>query len=142
MYAGMDWTEHLKYIEYVASTWHVPLPSEGWQMFQPPLYYFISALLSIPSFHIFSWENIIMLLRIFPLFCGGLLIELCWRTLRYAFPGREDLQIVGTLVGGLLPMNLYISQFIGNEPLGGMPVRCRGAPCPPVPAIACTEPLA
>jgi hypothetical protein len=60
-----------------------------------------------------------MTLRVFPLVCGAIQIELCWRALRYAFPGREDLQIVGTLVGGLLPMNLYISQVIGNEPLAG-----------------------
>jgi len=119
MYAGMDWTEHLKYIEYVASTWHVPLPSEGWQMFQPPLYYFISALLYNILVPIFSWENVLMLLRIVPLACGALQIELCWRAVRYAFPGREDLQILGTILGGLLPMNIYISQFIGNEPLAG-----------------------
>ncbi|MEN6320291.1 MAG: hypothetical protein ABFD82_16255 [Syntrophaceae bacterium] len=119
LYAGMDWTEHLKYIEYVASTWRIPLPSEGWQMFQPPLYYFISALLYNILIPIFSWENVLMLLRIVPLACGALQIELCWRAVRYALPGREDLQIMGTIVGGLLPMNIYISQFIGNEPLAG-----------------------
>jgi hypothetical protein len=119
MYAGMDWTEHLKYIEYVASTWHVPLPSEGWQMFQPPLYYFISALLYKILVPMFSWENVLVFLRLIPLACGALQIELCWRAVRYAFPSREDLQIMGTIVGGLLPMNIYISQFIGNEPLAG-----------------------
>jgi hypothetical protein len=119
LYAGMDSADHFRYIEYVATTWRIPLAGEGWQMFQPPLYYFISALLFKVLNPIFSWENVLMSLRIIPLFCGGLLIELCWRTLRYAFPGREDLQIVGTIVGGLLPMNLYISQFIGNEPLAG-----------------------
>jgi hypothetical protein len=119
LYAGMDWSEHLKYIEYVASTWRVPLATEGWQMFQPPLYYFLSALLYKALVPVCSWENVLVFLRIFPLACGAFQIELCWRALRHAFPGREDLQIVGTLIGGLLPMNIYISQVIGNEPLAG-----------------------
>jgi len=119
MYTGMDWTEHLKYIEYVASTWRIPLATEGWQMFQPPLFYVISALFYNVLISFFSWEDVLMILRIIPLVCGALQIELCWRALRYAFPGREDLQILGTIVGGLLPMNIYLSQVIGNEPLAG-----------------------
>ena len=119
LYAGMDSDQHLKYIEYVATTWRIPLATEGWQMFQPPLFYIISALFYKFLAGYFSWETVFMTLRVFPLVCGAIQIELCWRALRYAFPGREDLQIVGTLVGGLLPMNLYISQVIGNEPLAG-----------------------
>jgi hypothetical protein len=119
LYAGMDWTEHLKYIEYVASNWRIPLATEGWQMFQSPLYYVISALFYNILINFFSWEGVIILLRIIPLACGALQIELCWRALRYAFPGREDIQILGTIVGGLLPMNIYLSQVIGNEPMAG-----------------------
>lgn len=119
LYVGMDSDQHLKYIEYVATHWRIPLATEGWQMFQPPLFYIISALFYKFLVGFFSWEDALILLRIVPLACGALQIELCWRALRYAFPGREDLQIVGTLVGGLLPMNLYISQVIGNEPLAG-----------------------
>jgi hypothetical protein len=119
LYAGMDSDQHLKYIEYVANTWRIPLATEGWQMFQPPLFYIISALFYKFLAGCSSWETVLMALRVIPLVCGAIQIELCWRALRYAFPGREDLQIVGTLVGGLLPMNLYISQAIGNEPLAG-----------------------
>ena len=34
-------------------------------------------------------------------------------------PGKESLQVIGILLGGLLPMNLYMSQSLGNEPLVG-----------------------
>ena len=119
LYAGMDADQHLKYIEYMAVHWRIPLATEGWQMFQPPLYYFLSTLLYKALVPVFPGVNIPMLLRIVPLACGALQIELCWRALRYAFPGREDLQILGTIVGGLLPMNIYLSQVIGNEPLAG-----------------------
>jgi 4-amino-4-deoxy-L-arabinose transferase-like glycosyltransferase len=46
-------------------------------------------------------------------------VEISYRTLRIVFPKREDLQVIGTLIGGLLPMNLYLSQAVGNEPLAG-----------------------
>ncbi len=61
-----------------------------------------------------------LLLRIIPLLCGLLQVELAYRAARSVFPLRRDLQIWGTIIGGLLPMNLYISQVVGNEPLSGL----------------------
>jgi hypothetical protein len=52
--------------------------------------------------------------------CGALQIEVAYRAVRSIFPDRNDLQILGTIVGGLLPMNIYISQYVGNEPLAGL----------------------
>lgn len=40
---GHDWDGHVAYIEHVADHWTLPLPSSGWQMYQPPLYYFLNA---------------------------------------------------------------------------------------------------
>jgi len=116
-HVGMDIKEHVKYIQYVAETWRVPLATEGWQMFQSPLYYFLSA----PLYLLFSlfWEadGVTKALRIIPLICGALQVELSFRATRYAFPTRKDLQVLGTTLGGLMPMNLYLAQVVGNEPL-------------------------
>ena len=118
---GMDIQEHYEYIEYVANTGRVPLAPQGWQMFQSPLYYLISALLwKFPLSRWFDLPTAMLLLRIIPLLCGLLQIELAYRAARYAFPNRRDLQTWGTVIGGLLPMNLYISQVVGNEPLSGL----------------------
>ena len=40
---GFDARYHADYIEYVQKHGALPLPNEGWEMFQPPLYYVISA---------------------------------------------------------------------------------------------------
>jgi hypothetical protein len=64
-------------------------------------------------------ENAVLLLRSLPMLCGLAQIEIAFRSSRIAFPQRNDLQIIGTVVGGFLPMNLYISQTVGNEPLSG-----------------------
>ncbi len=118
---GMDAQQHYEYIEYVANTGRVPLAPEGWQMFQSPLYYILSALVwKIPLWRWFGMTSAMLLLRIIPLFCGLLQVELAYRASKYVFPQRQDLQVWGTVIGGLLPMNLYISQVVGNEPLSGL----------------------
>jgi hypothetical protein len=118
---GMDAQQHYEYIEYVANTGRIPLAPEGWQMFQSPLYYTLSAL--VWEFPLSRWFHIttaMMLLRIIPLFCGLLQVELAYRAARLVFPQKPDLQVWGTVIGGFLPMNLYISQIVGNEPLAGL----------------------
>ena len=41
---GFDATSHLQYVSYVEHNKALPSASEGWEMFQPPLYYIISAI--------------------------------------------------------------------------------------------------
>ena len=42
-HAGFDSKEHLKYIDYIQQHRALPLPTEGLEMYQPPLYYLIAA---------------------------------------------------------------------------------------------------
>ncbi len=119
LYIGMDYPEQLGYIQYIVEHGRIPLANEGWQMFQPPLYYFLSAILYKTFMFFISINCVEMILRIIPIICGALQIELCWQALKTAFPHQNNLKIVGILICGLLPMNTYISQVIGNEPLVG-----------------------
>jgi hypothetical protein len=116
-HVGYDVVDHLRYILYVADTGRIPLPSEGWQFFQSPLYYFISAGLYRLFLLCATANKAAAMLRIVPLICGASLVEISYRTARHAFPGRPDLWAVSTTVGGLLPMNLYMAQVISNEPM-------------------------
>lgn len=118
--AGFDIEAHLQYIAYVAENWRIPLPTEGWQMFQSPLYYIVSAPVYLFFKQFSGTEAVTKALRAVPLFCGIAEVELTYRALKRVFPGREDLQALGTVVGGLLPMNIYISQYAGNEPMAGL----------------------
>ncbi len=121
---GMDANYHYQYISYIINQWRVPFANEGWQMFQSPFYYSISALLYFPLSLFFNQSTYSLLMRIIPLLCGLLQVELAYRAVRCVFPKRQDLQIWGTIIGGLLPMNLYISQVVGNEPLSGLLSAC------------------
>jgi hypothetical protein len=119
-YVGMDVVYHIEYIGYIFTKHQLPFSNEGLQMFQSPLYYIISAFLYVPLSHLFDSSTSSLLLRIIPLICGILQVELGYRTARYVFPQRQDLQVWGTIIAGLLPMNLYMSQVVGNEPLAGL----------------------
>jgi hypothetical protein len=116
---GYDWDSHYRYIEQVALNLSLPRPDEGWQSFQSPLYYVVSAvwyrlLMAMSASH----ESILYQLRWIPLLSGAAILEICYRAGRLAFPSRGDLQMVTTAVGGLLPVNLYMAQTVSNEPLG------------------------
>ncbi|HUL01349.1 MAG TPA: glycosyltransferase family 39 protein [Nitrospirota bacterium] len=118
---GYDAPDHYKYISYIVKNHRIPLASEGWQTFQPPLYYLISAgFYSVLSCFTNNESTLNTLMRIIPLLCCLLQVEVVYRTMKSLFSDRNDLQILGTIVGGLLPMNIYISQYVGNEPLAGI----------------------
>jgi 4-amino-4-deoxy-L-arabinose transferase-like glycosyltransferase len=117
---GFDAVHHYKYISYIAKNGTIPLATEGWQMFQSPLYYLLSAgLVRLLSLSL-PMQTLSYALRIIPLLSGALQVQTAYLAVRYVFPDRKDLQVMGTVVGGLLPMNLYISQVVGNEPLAGI----------------------
>ncbi len=116
---GFDVQGHVDYIRYVADKSTIPLANEGWQMFQTPLYYILSAILYKTCAGLFNESSTEQILRIVPLLCGLVNIEICFRFMRVVFPDRGDLQMIGTLVCGTMPMNIYMSQVVGNEPMAG-----------------------
>ena len=114
---GFDISEHINYVKFISERGKLPLATDGWQMFQSPLIYAVAA----PFYTMFAKnlgpEQLVKLLRFLPLLCGLAQIEICFRAGRVVFPERRDLQVVVTMVGGLMPMNIYMSQAFCNEPL-------------------------
>lgn len=117
---GMDSVGHFKYIEYIAENLKLPSPLEGWQMFQPPLYYIISAIFYKFLLLLMDVESALYWLRLIPLTCGALMIEVCYRCSVVAFKEDRFAVIAATLLGGFIPMNFAMAQFWGNEPLAAV----------------------
>jgi hypothetical protein len=114
---GFDASAHLEYIDYIKTHWKLPRANEGWQMYQPPLYYVIGALLSVPfSGKGFNPESIAVL-RGLGLVIGIVQFTLVFLSLRLLFPGRLGLQLFGLLLAAFLPESLYVSHYITNEGL-------------------------
>ena len=49
---GFDRDGHLEYIDYILQHKALPLADDGWQMYQPPLFYLLSTLILRP----FGWS--------------------------------------------------------------------------------------
>jgi len=116
---GYDLIFHIRYISFLYREVSLPLASDGWQMFQAPLYYLISAPLYGLLIQWFQLSTVIQLLRIIPIVCGLLQIEIVYCASRIVFPQRKLLQCIAIVTGAVLPMHTYICQVLGNEPLAG-----------------------
>jgi uncharacterized membrane protein len=93
----------------------LPLPTEGWEMYQPPLYYLIAAAtLSVCNLSIKDPSSIAVL-RFLGGFLGIAQFVLTFLSLRLLLPARAAL--VGLLLAAFLPMHLYLAQYVTNEML-------------------------
>ncbi len=116
-HCGYDSTDHIAYIKYIQEQRALPLPTEGFEAFQAPLYYALSAAaLSVAGLTVAN-PGSIALLRALTM-CFGiahfLIVLLC---LRLLFPARPGTQLIGLLLAAFLPMQLYLSHYPTNETL-------------------------
>ncbi len=117
-FRGFDADGHLAYISYILDRHALPFANEGWEMFQPPLYYLACAgALKIIGLHTWQDEGI-MALRIIGLVIGVANFVIVWACLRLLFPESRARQMWGLLLAAFLPPLLYLSQYITNEPAG------------------------
>jgi 4-amino-4-deoxy-L-arabinose transferase-like glycosyltransferase len=118
--SGFDGPQHFDYIRYLLIEHRVPLANEGWQFFQPPLFYLLAAPPYLAISFLASEPIARLSMRLLVLACGLGLIEMVYRSARAAFPRREDLQMIATAAGGFLPVTVYMSHYVSNEPLAAV----------------------
>jgi len=115
--AGFDAKGHKEYVSFILEKGRLPLPSDGWEMHQPPLYYFFGAML-LKGLNVAANDEVaISVLRSFNWFIGLLTIWLVLLCLRRLFPLDVGAQAFGLLVASFLPCQIYLSQYITNDPL-------------------------
>jgi tetratricopeptide (TPR) repeat protein len=114
-HGGFDSKEHLKYINYIQEHRALPLPTEGWEMYQPPLYYLIAAAsLSVCGQSVDDAMSVYVLRWLGAIF-GIVQFVLVFLSLRLLLPGRAAL--IGILLAAFLPMHLYLAHYVTNEML-------------------------
>jgi hypothetical protein len=116
---GFDIQQHYEYVDFISHYQKLPLATDGWQMFQPPLFYLVALPWYSLAKLLLGVQAVVRVMRFLPLLCGLTQIEIAYRAARVVFRDKDDLQIIATTVGGLLPMQIYIAQVFGNEPLAG-----------------------
>jgi len=114
---GFDASSHQDYIRVVLEEHRLPLADEGWEMYQPPLYYALAAGLLALTGHSRLDEGSIEVLHGLGWAAGLLQCAALLATLRLLFPDRPRHILAGLVLGVFLPVQLYLFQYVTNEPL-------------------------
>jgi hypothetical protein len=121
---GFDISHHLGYILLVMEKRAIPLASDSWSTFHPPFFYLLSiGFLEILS-PFYSWVRPFHLLKIVPFLCGLGNVWVAYALGRVVFKDDPVRLLLVILVGGFIPMNIYMSAYVGNEPLHAFLAGC------------------
>jgi Flp pilus assembly protein TadD len=113
--AGFDAPSHLDYVNYIRQNGRLPLPDEGFEMYHPPLYYLLAAILTSLSSENPMTVGGLLVIRVLNLAIGLAGVALIWACLRLLFPDHPRRQILGLIFAAFLPMHLYLYQYPTNE---------------------------
>ena len=116
---GFDAADHEQYVRFIQEKHALPLANDGWEMFQPPLYYMASALVLSGCGRSVGDEDAVYFLRAVNGVIGLLHCWVALLCLRLLFPKNLPAQAAGLLIAAFLPPTLYLSQYVTNEPLAG-----------------------
>ena len=112
---GFDSYAHLAYTGYLLMHDSLPIPHNGWQFYQPPLFYIISALTIFLGKGIIPLEYHQIILKLLPFACGLGTVVAIYKLTKILFPDSSLKAIFIVLFAGSLPMNIYISAYYTNE---------------------------
>ncbi len=114
---GFDAPGHLAYIEFLLEFRALPTAAYGFSTYHPPLFY----LLTSAWVGLFSAESHTMagqvIYRAIPFFSGLANVWITAWVARRIWPGEGLRPSLAIGCVGLLPMNLYMSAYVSNEPL-------------------------
>ena len=112
---GFDTQHHLDYINFIQTHGRIPYADDGFQMFQAPLYYLLSA--KIPSLAHVSLPDpsALLILRGLSLTFGLVHFICIFLAARLLFPSAATPQCLAIILGGFMPMLLYLSNYVTNE---------------------------
>lgn len=117
---GFDAKEHLNYIKYIQERRALPPPNEGLEMFQPPLYYTLSAGVLAAARASADEASGIIILRTMSILCGLAHAVFVLLSLRLLWPGNVSAQLAGFALAAFLPMQFYMAHYVTNETLVAM----------------------
>ena len=113
---GFDATAHLAYIDYLQTHLSLPTAQYGFATYHPPAFYVLAA----STDRAWSWISgataYPLALHIIPFISGWTNILLTGWVARRLWPGQALRPSLAIAAAGLLPMNIYMSAYVSNEP--------------------------
>jgi hypothetical protein len=115
---GFDARNHLAYVSLLATRGEVPLATEGWSTFHPPLFYALCAALlpaGEPMPEPGAAASLVLKAVVFASGWLGLVVTALLA--RRLLPGDPAARAVAVLFAAVLPVNLYTAAYFSNESL-------------------------
>jgi len=112
---GFDLGNHLLYVQFLLQRHALPLATDGWSMYHPPLFYVTSALLSAAFAALLPGFDPSSALRVLPFLSGLTLVAVSWSLARTLAPGNVRASVLATLFAAAVPVNLYMTVYPSNE---------------------------
>jgi hypothetical protein len=121
---GFDISHHLDYLLLILRKRAIPLASDDWATFHPPLFYLLSfGFLEILK-PFYSLVKPFHFLKVIPFLCGLGNVWVAYALGRMVFKDDPFRLLLVIVVAGFIPMNIYMSAYVGNEPLHAFLVGC------------------
>ncbi|MDW8380743.1 MAG: hypothetical protein RMN51_01345 [Verrucomicrobiota bacterium] len=117
---GFDAEGHEAYVRYIQEQGRIPLAHEGWQMYQPPLYYLMAAAVLEFAGLTTSDEAAVMLLRALNGLVGWAHSVAVFWLLRLLYPFERWKARVGLLLTSALGAHVMIAHYVTNETMAGL----------------------
>lgn len=118
---GFDAQGHLHYVEWLLTKGTLPLATDGWCLYHPPLFYLFpaAAVIFVGGINPTSWAFPLVKLYVF-LGGVGTVLATAWLARELFDDPRE--RAFATLIAGLVPMNVYLATYFSNEPWAGFTI--------------------
>ncbi len=109
---GFDARHHLFYAAWIREKASLPLATDGWSTYHPPLFHALSALV-LPA----SGEPLGAATKLLPFLGGFGVVVASWLLARRLLAGDLPAQLLAVGFAAVLPVNLYSAAYFSNEPL-------------------------
>lgn len=110
-----DMWGHVDYVKRMAQTWTPLVASDGWQTYQPPLYYYGAGIAYRLSDGVDDDERGLKGVQYFGCLAGVGLAVLAWLLARRLFPNDPPAQWAALGFASFLPVSLYLNPVVTNE---------------------------
>jgi hypothetical protein len=114
---GFDTMGHLQYVQHILAHHSLPHAHEGWQAYNPPLFYLASAMCLRLALLFLPEGYAVYSLRLIPFFCGIGQICIAYFAARIFFSKSKTKQALTVAMASMIPMNIYMSHYFSNETL-------------------------
>jgi hypothetical protein len=112
---GFDARHHGLYVEFLRTNGSVPLATDGWSVYHPPLFYGIAAILQWLGESVAGAAGGVIGMKALPFLAGLANVWVALALCRRLFPGAASKQFLATVFAAVLPMNLYSAAYFSNE---------------------------